>query len=88
MDGHGSLKHYDEDARLRAQVDAEIAFGRLLEERGLSYDSVMDRLHVSAHQVNVVAHYLNGINDEQPVPSLLGAMADAGVLADPVPIAV
>lgn len=60
------------------QVGAEFAFGELLEANGVDPNQFMKQWKLSHHQFNTLAHYLHGVNDEEPVlPPALKAMLTA-----------
>ena len=64
-----------ERQRIKRQVDAEAAFGESLEAHGVDPVLFMKQWKLSHHQFNTLAHYLHGVNDEEPVlPPALKAM--------------
>jgi hypothetical protein len=66
------LRYHDRNARIRAQAEAEFAFAAVLERQGIDCEKLMDDLHLSVHQLNVMAHYVYGVNDEDPPAILVG----------------
>ena len=52
---------------IERQVDAEVAFARSLEAQGVDLAEFMRQWKLSHHQFNTLAHYLHGVNDEEPV---------------------
>ena len=56
----------DNYERARQQVHAEIAFTRTLEKAGITPERFRKRLGISRHQYHVTAHFLYGVNDEEP----------------------
>lgn len=52
--------------RIEQQVEAEFAFGVLLEANGTDPVGFMKQWKLSHHQFNTLAHYLHGVNDEEP----------------------
>ena len=69
------MKCMSETKRLRAQVDAEIEFGLALERYGMDYEQIQSMFNLSKHQLNVIAHYIKGVNDEAP-PAIFAAFQD------------
>lgn len=49
------------------QVDAELAFAEALEAQGVDPIQFMKQWKLSYHQFNTLAHYIHGVNDEEPV---------------------
>ena len=74
-------RYHDENQRIRAQVEAEIAFGVEMESHGIDDEQIMEALRLTKHQVNVMAHYLYGVNDEEP-PPILAALLQAAKSAE------
>ena len=61
--------------RIEEQTDAEFAFGTFLEAQGVSPVQFMKQWKLSHHQFNVLAHYIHGVHDEEPVlPPTLKAL--------------
>ncbi len=56
-----------EKHHIKRQVDAEAAFGESLEAQGVDPVQFMKQWKLSHHQFNTLAHYLHGVNDEEPV---------------------
>ena len=52
---------------IERQVDAEIAFAQSLENQGVNPVEFMKQWKLSLHQFNTLAHYLHGVNDEEPI---------------------
>ena len=64
-----------ERLHLKRQVDAEAAFGEYLESQGADPIQFMKQWKLSHHQFNTLAHYIHGVNDEEPVlPPTLKAL--------------
>ena len=64
--------------RIEQQVDAEFAFAESLEAQGIDCSVFMKQWKLSAHQFNTLAHYIHGVNDEEPVlPPALKALLRA-----------
>ncbi len=64
--------------QIEQQVDAEFAFGELLEANGVDPILFMKQWKLSHHQFNTLAHYLHGVNDEETIlPPALKAMLTA-----------
>jgi hypothetical protein len=53
--------------RIGQQVNAEVAFAEALEAQGVDPIQFMKQWKLSHHQFNTLAHYIHGVNDEQPV---------------------
>ena len=67
-----------ERQHIKRQVDAEAAFGESLEAQGVDPIQFMKQWKLSHHQFNTLAHYLHGVNDEEPVlPPALKVMLTA-----------
>lgn len=67
-----------ERQHIKCQVDAEAAFGESLEAQGVDPIQFMKQWKLSHHQFNALAHYLHGVNDEEPVlPPALKALLSA-----------
>lgn len=67
-----------ERQHIKCQVDAEAAFGESLEAQGVDPIQFMKQWKLSHHQFNTLAHYLHGVNDEEPVlPPALKVMLTA-----------
>ena len=61
--------------KIRQQVDAEVAFAEALESQGIDPVQFMKQWKLSYHQFNTIAHYIHGVNDEEPVlPPALKAL--------------
>ena len=56
-----------EKLHIKRQVDAEAAFGEYLEAQGVDPVQFMKQWKLSHHQFNTLAHYIHGVNDEEPV---------------------
>ena len=56
-----------EKQHIKRQVDAEAAFGEYLEAQGIDPVQFMKQWKLSHHQFNTLAHYIHGVNDEEPV---------------------
>ena len=64
--------------QIERQVDAEIILGEALEANGVAPIQFMKQWKMSHHQFNTLAHYLHGVNDEEPVlPPALKALLSA-----------
>ncbi len=64
-----------EKERIEQQTEAEAAFGESLEAQGVDPVQFMKQWKLSHHQFNTLAHYLHGVNDEEPVlPPALKAL--------------
>ncbi len=60
------------------QTDAEVAFAELLESRCIDCTTFMKQWKLSHHQFNTLAHYLHGVNDEEPIlPPALSVLLGA-----------
>ena len=60
---------------IERQSDAEAAFGKFLESQGAAPVQFMKRWKLSHHQFNTLAHYIHGVNDEEPeLPAELRAI--------------
>ena len=63
---------------IERQGDAEAAFGEALEAQGVDPVQFMKQWKLSHHQFNTLAHYIHGVNDEEPVlPPALKALLRA-----------
>lgn len=64
------MTRYDEakreDVRLMQQAQAEFDFSQALEENGYATDQFRKQMGLSAHQFNVLAHYVYCVHDEEP----------------------
>lgn len=56
-----------EKQHIKRQVEAEAAFGESLEAQGVDPVQFMKQWKLSQHQFNTLAHYMHGVNDEEPV---------------------
>ncbi len=56
-----------EKQHIKRQVEAEAAFGELLESQGVDPAEFRKQWKLSLHQFNTLAHYIHGVNDEEPV---------------------
>lgn len=56
-----------EKQHIKCQVEAEAAFGESLEAQGVDPVEFMKQWKLSQHQFNTLAHYIHGVNDEEPV---------------------
>ncbi len=64
-----------EKQHIKRQVDAEFAFAESLEAQGVDCSLFMKQWKLSPHQFNTLAHYLYGVNDEEPaLPPALKAL--------------
>ena len=52
---------------IERQGDAEFAFAQSLEDQGVDPAEFMKQWKLSLHQFNTLAHYIHGVNDEEPV---------------------
>jgi len=52
---------------IERQADAEFAFSESLEAQGVDPVEFMKQWKLSQQQFNTLAHYLHGVNDEEPV---------------------
>ena len=62
----GLIGLHAERQHIKSQVEAEAAFGEYLERRGVDPVLFMKQWNLSHHQFNTLAHYLHGVNDEEP----------------------
>ena len=75
------MTRYDEakreDGRLMQQAQAEFDFSQVLEENGYATDQFRKQMGLSAHQFNVLAHYVYCVHDEEPdvTPQILALIA-------------
>ncbi len=61
--------------RIQQQTDAEFAFAEDLEAQGMSCADFKKQWKLSTHQFNVLAQFVHGVNDEEPVlPPALKAL--------------
>ncbi len=61
--------------RIEKQTKAEFAYAESLERQGVDCSLFMKQWKLSPHQFNTLAHYLYGVNDEEPVlPPALKAL--------------
>lgn len=64
-----------DNKRIEQQTDAEFAFAESLESQGVDCSQFMRQWKLSLHQFNTLAHYIHGVNDEEPVlPPTLKAL--------------
>ncbi len=64
-----------ERQHIKRQVDAEAAFGEYLEAQEIDPVQFMKQWKLTHHQFNTLAHYVHGVNDEEPVlPPALKAL--------------
>ena len=59
--------------QIERETDAEIAFGRFLEQSGVDCDDFMAQWGISHAQFNLISHFVYGINKD--ISSLPGALA-------------
>ena len=52
---------------IERQSDAEFAFAQSLEDQGVDPAEFRKQWKLSLHQFNTLAHYIHGVNDEEPV---------------------
>ena len=52
---------------IERQTDAEFAFVQSLEDQGVDPAEFRKQWKLSPHQFNTLAHYIHGVNDEDPV---------------------
>jgi hypothetical protein len=76
MSDEVKLRYHDRNAHIRAQAEAEFAFAAVLERQGIDCEKFMDAMHLSVHELNVMAHYVYGVNDEDP-PAILAGLWNA-----------
>lgn len=61
--------------RITQETDAEIAFGRFLEESGVDCDAFMQQWRINQSQFNAISHYVYGLTDDVSIlPAALAAM--------------
>ena len=76
------MSRYDQNhaiyKRIEQQTEAEFAFARSLEDHGIDCKRLMRRWGLTLHQFNVLAHTLDGVQDEAVVlhPQLFDTIAD------------
>ncbi|HZT44143.1 MAG TPA: hypothetical protein VFA07_18405 [Chthonomonadaceae bacterium] len=68
---------------IKQQTEAEIAFASLLEAKGIDCERFRKKMNLSVHEFNVLAHFIYGVNDEEPKLSPdVRALLDAVRAAD------
>lgn len=68
-------KFVAEKQHIKHQVVAEAAFGEIMEAHGMDPIQFMKQWKLSHHQFNTLAHYVHGVNDEEPMlPSAIKAL--------------
>ena len=64
--------------RIEQQTNAEFAFAESIEAQGIDPIQFMRQWKLTHHQFNTLAHYIHGVNDEEPVlPPVLKALVFA-----------
>ncbi len=75
MSSAGYAQRMVEKKRIEQQTDAEFTFAKSLEDQGIDCAEFMKQWKLSRHQFNTLAHYLHGVNDEEPnLPPALKAL--------------
>ena len=61
------------------ETDAEIAFGRYLEQSGVDCDDFMAQWNITQSQFNRISHFVYGLSDDlSMLPGALAALLLAG----------
>lgn len=61
--------------RIEQQTNAEFTFAASLEAHGVDCSLFMKQWKLTPHQFNTLAHYIHGVNDEEPaLPLALKAL--------------
>ena len=64
--------------QIERETDAEIAFGRYLEQSGVDADEFMAQWKLTHGQFNAISHFVYGLNDDiSSLPNALGALLRA-----------
>jgi hypothetical protein len=76
------MSKYEEFRTLKQQIaqetDAEIAFGRFLEEAGVDCDAFMRHWQINQSQFNQISHYLYGLTEDvSTLPPALAVLLTA-----------
>jgi hypothetical protein len=60
---------------IEQETDAEIAFGRYLEQSGVDCDQFMAQWNITQSQFNRISHFVYGLSDDlSTLPSALAAL--------------
>lgn len=63
---------------IERETDAEIAFGRFLEQSGVDADEFMAQWKITHSQFNTISHFVFGVSDDiSTLPKALAALLKA-----------
>ncbi len=78
MNSHHQQDYEQPKQQVERETDAEIVFGRMLENAGVDCDAFMENWHINQHQFNHISHYLYGLTEDlAPLPPAIAVLLAA-----------